>query len=576
VILGQRRVAWGYLWLALFILTALMGVWAAYDQRAAWMRFALIALGALTAALIGWFARRHEEGTLAAVAVAAGLLAAAVGLYFILTHDWTAPQAEKFAAVQRIGLWIQAQRPALSLTEDINGNVAGGILAVTLPLGAGGLWWAWARRRWLAAAVLAAALAVGLFCLILTASRGAWVGIAAAALAAGAVSRLSHGRLWSRRMTDWAAAGVCVALAGFFWAAVSLPALTHLLGSAEVTGGAVTTSGIAIGRAALWRDMLALVADYPFTGSGLGSTGMVYSSYVMLLHVGFIGHAHNIFLQTAIEQGLIGLLALVGMLVWSFRRLLNDLLGESDARAATLNRSTTWPLYLAALASLTALCSHGMWDAGLYVGKGVPALFLPIGMALALSGRLSPEAQPTIGRAIWPAVAAGVVALIVVLWPDTHAVWIANLAAVRQDRAELGVYHWPDWPLQDAVRRAPEVNLMPAITGYAAALALDPDNVAANRRLGQIALARGEDVDATTYLEAAYRIAPEQRATGQLLGECYALRGDVLSAAVLWQTLDLGQGQITLRRWWREHLGDQQGARWIEQAGQAAGLAATR
>ena len=76
--------------------------------------------------------------------------------------------------------------------------------------------------------------------------------------------------------------------------------------------------------------------------------------------------------------------------------------------------------------------------------------------------------------------------------PSGRAVIQANLGTLAQTRAELSVYQWPAWPIQDALRRSPEVSLEPAIARYAAALALDPRNVAANRRLGQIELSKGQ------------------------------------------------------------------------------------
>ena len=96
--------------------------------------------------------------------------------------------------------------------------------------------------------------------------------------------------------------------------------------------------------------------------------------------------------------------------------------------------------------------------------------------------------------------------LVLLLLPTTRAAFQANLGALLQTRAELLPYRWPDWPIQDALRRAPEINLSPAIARYTSALALDPANVTANRRLGQIALSRGDYGTARTYLEAAYAV----------------------------------------------------------------------
>ena len=112
------------------------------------------------------------------------------------------------------------------------------------------------------------------------------------------------------------------------------------------------------------------------------------------------------------------------------------------------------------------------------------------------------------------------------------------------------------------MRRSPDVNLAPAIARYRAALALDPDNVTANRRLGQIELSLGQYPAARRHLEAAYTAAPNQRATRQLLGASYALEGETERAAALWRTIDVSQGQLELRQWWYHQIGElQQGAR---------------
>ena len=317
--------------------------------------------------------------------------------------------------------------------------------------------------------------------------------------------------------------------------------------------------------------MLALVIDYPFTGSGLGSTMMVFSTYVMLLHVGYITHAHNLFLQMAIEQGLPGLLAFAGLFVAAGWRLM----ARADGRSQVFR--------LAAIASLVALAVHGMVDAGVYTSKAVPVLFLPLGFAFGAtvtqgsgggSRPSAPPAQHALSTAALTSVLiltfALVTAFALALLPASRAAFQANLGALAQTRAELSRYRWPEWPIQDALRRSPEVDLEPAIARYEAALALDPDNVTANRRLGQIELSRGQYGAATDHLENALAAAPWQRATRQLLGESYAINGQTELAAKLWRTMDLAQGQLAARLWWYEHIGDAERARRLAEARELA------
>ena len=142
----------------------------------------------------------------------------------------------------------------------------------------------------------------------------------------------------------------------------------------------------------------------------------------------------------------------------------------------------------------------------------------------------------------------------------------ANLGAVFQGHAELSLYSWPKWGLQDEVRGREVTDLSRAINAYDAALSLDPLNVTANRRLGQIELARGEIHSARRHLEMAYTVAPEQRATCQLLGEIYAISGDAAKAVRLWRNIDTSHGQLDARQWWSDHRGMQQESERLREA----------
>ncbi len=177
----------------------------------------------------------------------------------------------------------------------------------------------------------------------------------------------------------------------------------------------------------------------------------------------------------------------------------------------------------------------------------------------AVSAVQSSNLQSAIGRR--PSCS---LAIALALLPATRAAFQANLGAVLQTRAELSVYRWPDWPIQDALRRSPAVDLEPSLARYRAALALDPRNATANRRLGQIELSRGEYGAALAHLQAAYDAAPEQRATRQLLAEAYAVTGDLPRAASLWRTVDLSAGQVAARTWWYQSIGETELAARIE------------
>ena len=283
---------------------------------------------------------------------------------------------------------------------------------------------------------------------------------------------------------------------------------------------------------------------------------MAYSSYSLLIHVGHTFHAHNLFLNVWLEQGLLGLVALgwlLALAVW-----------PQPAASA-------WRGF--ALASLAVILLHGMVD-DVFSGFGGRIVVLVLPLALLARFEVASAPPPARfrfgGAAHYSAAAvAGVLALLIVTVvgvSPVRATFLANLGAVAQSRTELALYHWPEWSVQDELRRALRADLQPAIQYYQAALALDPGNAIANRRLGQIEISFGDYETACGHVQQAYQSAPGQRATRQLMGECDAIVGNLVGAAELWRTIDVSQGQITLRWFWYDYLGDYERSEWVKQA----------
>ncbi|MFB3923233.1 MAG: O-antigen ligase family protein [Terriglobia bacterium] len=79
------------------------------------------------------------------------------------------------------------------------------------------------------------------------------------------------------------------------------------------------------GRVAIWKDTVRLLRDYPLTGSGLGTFGIVFRKYQTALVDASVDHAHNDYLEVAADTGLLGALllfvpifCLLGKMVLSF------------------------------------------------------------------------------------------------------------------------------------------------------------------------------------------------------------------------------------------------------------------
>lgn len=500
--------------------STLVAVVIAPDVSAALVAGGLVLSGLAGAWLLAWAGRSLQTRIQLSgwVSVAATLLGGALTFYAIRTG----------------GLMTDGSGAA------VNPNVLAAALTPLLASGAaGGVWLAPTRRRsrqwiwWVALLVWATFWLGGVLALIATGSRGAWAALAAGALVAATWML----RPWA--MQRWRTAGFIIDM-GLLAAAIAVVAVWVLL-LMQPAMPAIAMGG----RVALWRAGLALIGDAPFTGAGLRSTMMALSSYVYVLHVGYISHVHNLYLEVAAEQGLIGLVA------WGF------LVISAWAALLQARRRQAPPLAMqaAAVAALTALLVHGLVDAGLYASQLAPVLFLPIGVAWAAGGRGRRAGLEVRSRWLLGALAPLAVVAILFAWPGSRAAWQANLGAVAQTRAELFLYTWPEWPIQDALRRSPVVDLAPATARYQAALALDPANATANRRLGQIALSQGDRTQARQWLEAAYARQPNHPATRLLLGEVYALDGAPAQAAALWRTLDLGMGQLDGRRWWIAETG---------------------
>jgi tetratricopeptide (TPR) repeat protein len=170
--------------------------------------------------------------------------------------------------------------------------------------------------------------------------------------------------------------------------------------------------------------------------------------------------------------------------------------------------------------------------------------------------RPSTAPSPTTARLVFLALGASLIIVLGILfWRPLQSTAVANLTAVRQSRAELSLYSFPEWPIQDALRR--RIDLAPIIAGYEKALVLNPGNVSANRRLGQIELSLGQYESALQPLESAYTARTWDNAARQLYGEALIVNGFFDQGAALWRQVSNKQGQLQARESWYKRIDDQ-------------------
>jgi hypothetical protein len=428
-------------------------------------------------------------------------------------------------------------------------------MAMSVPFGALAAAQAWRAQRlglekgWLAFAAAVASLALTLFGLALTTSRAAWIALAATSLLVG---------LWA--LAGWLSRGASERQGQVFAALAASALLIALIAVLAWPGGvtammeALPGENTAIGRGDLLRSTPSLVRDYPFIGAGLGGFQMLYSTYVLLSHVGYTVHSHNLYLDVAVEQGLPALLALLWM--WT-------LFAVAVCRGLLRRGPRTGSAALAAAAlSLVIILIHGLVDDVLYGSRGVLLLLVPLAFAVPFLRRARP-----VPRSLSWLLPAGLIALVglaILLRGPVLSRFSSNLGAIQQSRAELGIYAWPDWPIQDEVRR--QVDLNHPVARFERALAFDPGNPSANRRLGMIELSLGQYGSALAHLEAAYAAEPRSVTTRQLYGEALIANGKLEEGQELWEDVNTEQGQLQARIFWYEHIGDQERAQMMRQA----------
>jgi tetratricopeptide (TPR) repeat protein len=278
---------------------------------------------------------------------------------------------------------------------------------------------------------------------------------------------------------------------------------------------------------------LKLVADFPFTGGGLGAFGGLYSRYIRVIPDYVLNYSHNFYLDVALEQGWPGFLALIVILVGTAWLIITR-------RAA--HNLLRWAMFM----SLAVVCVHGLVDDALYGVQGTPLLFALAGLAVAMGGT---DTAPAAARKwTWILVGASLVAgaaLAGIHHRRLLARWHANLGAVEMARVELAGWPWPD--REDRVDVA---QLTPAKMLFHQSLQLDSDNRTARYRLGLIAARRNDYAAIAAQLEPAYRAQPDHPGVRKVLGYTYVWLGELDRAKEVLAAVPEAQADMTVYAWW--------------------------
>jgi putative inorganic carbon (HCO3(-)) transporter len=269
------------------------------------------------------------------------------------------------------------------LSETINANVLAGALEVLWPICLAGVQFPVSGPKPHVSRIthhvlrLAAFLSTLLLLatLALTQSRGAYLAAAASLL----VLLSLH---WPKAARVVVPLVVVVGLVGVSF--VGWDTVADQLTSGEATGGLDS-------RVEIWSRSIYAIQDFPFTGLGLGTFERVVAILypLFLSPEGTVPHAHNLFLQVAVDLGLPGLVAYLALLGLTFASAFSAYRAfrqkEENALAS---------LCAGCIAGLGGMCVHGLVDVANW---GLKLAFVPwvvMGLVVALHGLAEGEENP--------------------------------------------------------------------------------------------------------------------------------------------------------------------------------------
>jgi len=255
----------------------------------------------------------------------------------------------------------------LLFSDAVHPNVMVAIMLMLLPLPLAYLLLSYRHGPWplstrWAQGLLLLALILMSVILLLTKSRGGYVAAAIGVLTV----------LWYSRRRFLALLLTLITAGLGLWLIVSAEQQTASL------AGDLADAGTLAFRQQVWRVASRMIADFPYTGVGMGTFNDVAMNLYPFPAVSNPG-AHNLYLQVSVDLGIPGLIAFASILllvIYMSVASISNLVAEED--------QTLRALAVGLLAGLFALLFHGVIDITIW---GTRASFMPwliIGMVTAV------------------------------------------------------------------------------------------------------------------------------------------------------------------------------------------------
>lgn len=270
--------------------------------------------------------------------VTAGFILVGVGFAFIapLSVEWTTFKLP-FIPVSIYDRFVRL------VSDTVHRNVMAGYLLMLFPLGLGILLFGIKEINRVFLVSLSVSLVFIAGVLVLTQSRGAVIGFVVV-LIAMVVLRFRRG---------WIMIPVSLA-AGLL--AVNHYGIDQVL---DFFSSGISLEGID-GRIDIWSRAIYMIQDFPITGIGMGLFGSVADTFYPLFRSppSTVSHAHNLFLQVAVDLGVPGLIAWVSILSVVLRRS-----WQSYRQGLSVHSGSAAGIGAGLLCSQFGIIAHGVVDA---------------------------------------------------------------------------------------------------------------------------------------------------------------------------------------------------------------------
>jgi putative inorganic carbon (HCO3(-)) transporter len=186
-----------------------------------------------------------------------------------------------------------------------NPNILAAILVIVVPLTVALI----LRARNLLRIPLLVLLVASLTLLVLTFSRGGWIGVFAALAVQIALILHSYGLLRPARLRDWFASTSRRARFGLSTVAAVTTISMLLVSAVAVKSLSISGRGVSL-RDWIYEAAIRVFAEHPIAGSGLFTFGRGLAEHTSQPPYDVHSHAHNLYLNVAAELGIVGLVAL--------------------------------------------------------------------------------------------------------------------------------------------------------------------------------------------------------------------------------------------------------------------------